>query len=306
MYDHMIEAVVFGNVTLDVICKTVDDVPRHESLVFDQVVVSPGGCGSNVAIGLSALGVPTALVGCIGSDAAAAMVRSFWDRFHLDQRFVHIIPDRPTGTSVGLVDSNQQPRFIHTPGANATLTIDDLDIPALTAEGARLLHIGGYFVLPGILDGRLPATLLQAQFSGLFTSLDVVRSKRMHDPSSLWPCLPHLDLFLCNAHEAWRITGEAQPQDAARALRTLGAKSVIVKMGAQGCWLESQEYRGQFPAPQVEVVDTTGAGDAFAAGSIQAILEGKTLEEACQAGNAAGARMVGALGALGGWLKDAP
>jgi sugar/nucleoside kinase (ribokinase family) len=116
--------------------------------------------------------------------------------------------------------------------------------------------------------------------------------------------MPHLDLFLCNAHEAWRITGEERPQAAAHALRALGAKSVIVKMGAQGCWLECQDFSGQIPALQVEVVDTTGAGDAFAAGLIQAILDGKTLEEACRAGNASGARMVGALGALGGWLKD--
>jgi len=301
----MMDAVVFGNATLDIICKTVDDVPRHESLVFDQVVVSPGGCGSNVAVGLCALGVPTALVGCIGSDAAAGMLRSFWDRFHLDQRYVRVVADRPTGTSVGLVDSDLQPRFIHTPGANGTLTIDALDLLTLAAEGARWLHIGGYFVMPGVLDGRLPATLSQAQSLGLCTSLDVVRSKRMHDPSSLWPCMPYLDVFLCNSHEAWRVTGEERPQDAAQVLRRSGVKSVIVKTGAQGCWLDCQEYIGQIPAPKVEVVDTTGAGDAFAAGLIQALLAGKTLEQACHAGNTAGARMVGALGALGGWLKDA-
>ncbi len=299
----MIEAIVFGNVTLDVICKTVDDVPRHESLAFDQVAVMPGGCGSNVALGLLALGVPTALIACVGSDDAAGIVRNFWGRFGMDQRFVRVMEGQSTGTSVGLVDSEAQPRFIHSPGANAFLSVDALDLPTLAAEGARALHIAGYFVLPGILDGRLPVTLARAQQFGMFTSLDVVRSTRMQDPSSLWPNLPYLDLFLCNAHEAWRLTGEEAPDRAGRSLRDRGAKSVIVKLGRDGCWLESATFSGQIEAPRVEVVDTTGAGDAFAAGLIKALLKDERMEVACQSANQAGAHIVGTLGAVGAWLK---
>ena len=299
----MVDAVVFGNVTLDVICKTVDEVPRHESLAFDQVAVMPGGCGSNVAVGLCALGVPTALVACIGSDDAAELVRKFWTQFGLDQRYVRVMAGQQTGTSVGLVDSEAQPRFIHTPGANAFLNVDALDLSILAAEGARALHIAGYFVLPGVLDGRLPATLANAQQNGMFTSLDVVRSQRMHDPSSLWPSLPHLDLFLCNAHEAWCLTGEDRPELAGRSLRMRGAKSVIVKLGRDGCWLESSTFSGRIKASQADEVDTTGAGDAFAAGLIQALLQGYKIEDACWYANLAGAHIVSALGAVGGWLK---
>ena len=57
------EAVVVGNITLDVLCYPVEEVPRYKSNAFDHSIVSPGGCGSNVAVGLSSLGVPTALVG---------------------------------------------------------------------------------------------------------------------------------------------------------------------------------------------------------------------------------------------------
>jgi sugar/nucleoside kinase (ribokinase family) len=298
----MIETVVFGNVTLDIICMTVDEVPRHESLSFDQVTITPGGCGSNVAIGLSALGVRTALVACIGSDGAAGLVRNFWERFNLDQTYIRVIDNRPTGTSIGLVDSDAQPRFIHTPGANAFLTVDALDLPALSEAGAQALHVAGFFVLPGILDGRLPRTLARAQQLGMLTSLDVVRSKRMQDPNSLWPCLPYLDIFLCNAHEAWRLTGEEDVVEASRALLSRGARSVIVKAGKEGCWLESTDFKGQIEALQVDVVDTTGAGDAFAAGLIHALIRGQSLREACHAGNAAGARMVQRFGAIGGWI----
>ena len=74
------DAVVFGNVTLDTLCYPVDDVPRHQSIPFDRAIVAPGGCGSNTAIGLCALGVPTALVARIGTDDAASGGR--WKQPH--------------------------------------------------------------------------------------------------------------------------------------------------------------------------------------------------------------------------------
>jgi sugar/nucleoside kinase (ribokinase family) len=300
------KAIVFGNVTLDVICKTVDDVPRHESITFDQVAVTPGGCGSNVAVGLSALDVDTALVACLGSDDAANLDEAAWRSLGIDLRYLRHVKELPTGTSIGLVDSDSQPRFIHTSGANALLTVDDLDLRALLTEGAQILHIAGFFVLPGLMDGRLPEVLAQARHLGLITSLDVVTSPRMDDPSTLWPCLPHLDIFFCNEHEAWRLTGESDPKTAARILQERGGNTVIVKLGAKGCWLEvspshQNGLSGRILASKVPVVDTTGAGDAFASGFIAALLQGHPLQEACIAGNKAGARIVSALGAIGGW-----
>ena len=69
------EAVVMGNVTIDVLCFWIDEVPRYESIAFERSVVSPGGCGSNVAIGLCALGISAALIGRIGVDPAANLVK---------------------------------------------------------------------------------------------------------------------------------------------------------------------------------------------------------------------------------------
>ena len=297
------KAVVFGNITLDVICSPVNEVPRYESLSFDQVVVSPGGCGSNVAIGLCALGQPTALVGRIGSDDASILVQSYWQRVGLETKYVQQVEGYPTGTSVGLVDQDAQPRFIHTSGANKTLTTEALDLDQLALEGAKSLHIAGFFVLPGVMDGSLAPVLAMAQQKGLLTSLDVVRSPRMADPTPLWPCLPHLDIFLCNENEAMRISGVDDPIRAAHALRQRGANTVIVKLGREGCWLENQDIAERIPAPVARsIVDTTGAGDAFAAGLISAVLNGNDYLEACQEGNRAGSRAVECLGALTAWF----
>jgi sugar/nucleoside kinase (ribokinase family) len=296
------DAVVVGNATLDVICFPVDDVPRNDSISFERSLVSPGGCGSNTAIGLCALGVKTALVAALGYDDAAFLVERYWERVGLDRRFVRHVNGIQTGTSVGLVDSQRQPRFIHATGANAHLGIDSLPVDAIISTGARALHIAGYFVLPGLLDSRLRQVLAKARQAGLCISLDVVNSPHMDDPSMLWLCLPEIDIFLCNAVEAQRITGEPDALQAAKNLRRRGAHAVVVKLGAEGCWLESQEYSQVFPGLPASVVDTTGAGDAFCAGLIAALLKDADLPQACEAGNAAGRRMVSTLGAVAGWF----
>jgi sugar/nucleoside kinase (ribokinase family) len=303
------EAFVFGNATLDVICHPVDDVPRKTSISFERSIVSPGGCGSNVAVGLRSLGVNTALVARVGSDEAGDMARRYWDRLGIDCNFIRRDPERQTGVSIGLVDSAFQPRFVHTSGANALLSVDDLDLSGLASTGGRYLHIAGFYVLPGLLDGRLPFSLQRARRLGFVTSLDVVESPRMRDPEILWPCLPHLDYFLCNAHEAQRLTGEVDPIRAVGVLRAHGAQTVIIKLGADGCLVDGNLASGEqisrrIPAPQVDVVDTTGAGDAFAAGLIAGLLRGQDLIEACESANAAGAKVVKELGAITAWLKS--
>lgn len=296
------DAVVLGNVTLDIICWPVEDVPRYDSLSFERVKVSPGGCGSNVAIGLRALGVDTALICRLGNDDPAILIEQTWRRVGIDLRFLVRDANCNSAVSVGLVDKQAQPRFVHTPGANAGLTVDDVDIPRLASDGARALHIAGYFVLPGLMDGRLPDTLRQARQHDLITSLDVVNSFRIRQPESLWPCLPQLDVFLCNRVEAERLTGQSNPERAAHDLLAKGAHAVVVKLGDQGCFLLDEQGGRRIPALPAQVVDTTGAGDAFAAGLMAGLLAGESLEGACQRGHRAGARIVTSLGAVGGWL----
>lgn len=297
------EAIVLGNVTLDVLCYPVEEVPRYESIVFDHSIVSPGGCGSNVAIGLSSLGVATALVGRIGADAVAGMITQTWDSVGLDYRYVQYDTQLQTAVSVGLVDKNFQPRFVHTPGANSLLSADDLKVSEFAKEGVRAIHIAGYFVLPGLLDGRLQEPLCEARSCGILTSLDVVRSPNMAQPQFLWPLMPCLDIFLCNAHESWRLSGENDHIAAAQKLRSYGAKIVIVKLGAEGCWIESDDISQLVPGIHVNVVDTTGAGDAFAAGLIASLLQSSDLTSACHAANQAGARVAAEYGCISAWLN---
>jgi len=295
------DVVIVGNVALDVICKTVEDVPRHASIGFEQVSVSPGGCGSNVAIGLRHLGWDTALVARVGVDETGEMLERHWSRLGMDLRYLRREPSLPTGVSIGLVDHQLQPRFLHTPGASSLLTVADLDPPAYRRAGARALHVAGYFVLPGLLDASLAHALSQAQANGIETMLDVVESPAMKDPGPLWPCFPYLDLFLCNALEAEILTGQQNPHDAARLLIARGLKRLVIKLGSQGCLLQDGEQSRVIPVNPVLVVDTVGGGDAFGAGLIGARLHGLDWTESCVEGHRASAQVVGSLGAVSGW-----
>ncbi len=298
-----LQVLVCGNVTLDVLCYPVEDVPRHDSINFEQVDVAPGGCASNTAIGLAALGIRTGLLAFTGNDDSAELLFRTWERRRLDTRFVTRLTDQHTAVSVGLIDRTFQPRFVHTPGANAHLNAAAIDPAAIIASGARYFHIGGYFALPG-LHRSLRERLAALRRDGVVTSLDVVFSERMRDPvlqEAFWKALPAVDMLLCNQEEALRLTREEQPQAAGRAFRSRGANAIIIKMGERGCYLEDGSRAEVFPAPAVDVVDTTGAGDAFAAGLLAALANGASLPEACRAGNRAGAQVCTRLGAIAAW-----
>jgi len=290
---------VFGNVTLDVICKTVDDVPRYDSIAFQNAAVTPGGCASNVAIGLADLGEKPFLLACMGDDQTAVILVDTWEKRGVDARYVNRIPGKDTGVSVGLVDSDFQPRFIHTTGANAELVGEILNPEIFKEQAIDYLHIAGYFVLPGLLLPGFAETLARVRNSGVFISLDVVRSPTMKKPDPLWNILPHLDLFMCNLQEAEILTGVSDPAGAAREFQEEGARSVIIKLGADGCWLAEADRGIHIPGIEVEqVVDTTGAGDAFAAGLVSALRQGKDIEEACRFGAKQGALTTCFLGAV--------
>ncbi len=302
------DAMVLGNATLDVLCYPVDDVPRHDSIGFERADVAPGGCGSNVAVGLAALGVPVALVAAVGTDPAGALAWQVWQRMGIDLRWARRL-DLGTGVSVGLVDHDLRPRFLYTPAANQALTPRDVQPEAFARAGARWLHIAGYFVLPGLLTPELAPRLAEARALGLRVSLDVVTSPAMDDPTPLWPLLPHVDVFFANDEEARRLTGLEDVNAAAQALLARGPQVVIVKLGAQGSLaLTRTGRRIAIPAvPVPRVIDTTGAGDAYAAGFLAARLRGADLEAAMRAGARAAARVIQHFGAIAAWLAtDSP
>jgi sugar/nucleoside kinase (ribokinase family) len=159
-------------------------------------------------------------------------------------------------------------------------------------------------VMPGI-DGKPMAELLRhARRAGVITFLDTVWDDTGRWMDILAPCLPYVDYFVPSLLEARVLTGLNDPSEVARALLSRGPGTVGLKMGMDGCLVISGE--GQIirlPAFQVDAVDATGAGDAFAAGFIAGVWEEWSLEQTARFANAVGALSVTGLGAAGGILS---
>lgn len=254
-----------------------------------------GGAGANVAVHLARLGVPVTVAGCVGDDAAGAGLRAELTEAGI-RLAVRTVAGAATGTVVSLVEPGGQRSMLADRGANLALRPDD--VPPLPPGGH--LHLSGYTLLdPGPRAAGL-AAMAAAVAAGGTVSVD---------PASTAPlALYGVDRWLAdtaaatvllpNADEAKLLTGCADAADAARAL-TARHPVVAVSLGADGALWASGDVLVHRPARSTDVVDTTGAGDAFAAGLLAAWLTAPRVDPvtALDAGLARAAEVVRRTGA---------
>jgi sugar/nucleoside kinase (ribokinase family) len=258
-----------------------------------EVRTRPGGAGANVAAWLAVAGAGATLVARAGDDdAGRGAVERLRD--HGVTPRVALDPDRPTGTCVVLVAPGGERSMLPDAGANGALAPEDLPGDAFAA-GAHL-HLTGY---PLLRDGAPRAAALEAlrraRAAGMTVSLDPSSSAPLaaFGPARFLALAGPVDLLLPNRDEALTLSGAAEPHTAARTLRT-HARAVVVTLGAEGAlWTDGRTVLDAAAATTGPVADTTGAGDAFAAGFLAAWLRGAAPREALAAGNALAARAIG-------------
>ena len=292
------DVVCLGILVADVIARPVDALPPAGTLgLLDEITLHGGGCALNTATVLARFGSRSAVAGKVGADPFGQFVLALLAERGIDSTGVLQDDSVPTSSTVVLVDGRGERTFLHTTGANGALRADELD-PDLLCAG-RALHIAGALVLPQLDGEPLAEILASARRHGILTSLDIV-----WDASGRWeratPALPQLDVFLASAGEATAISREEKPESAAAWLLDRGAKRVALKLGAEGCYVADEGVAEHVPAPRVETIDGTGAGDAFAAGLLYGLLAGWPLVRAARLANAAGALATTAVGASDG------
>jgi len=284
----------------DVVGKPIKSIPEPGRLVLvEEMSLHTGGCAVNTATALARLGMPVEVIGKVGTDPFGDFLLNTLMERNIGVQGV--LRDKSTGTSVTMVmvDPDGERRFVHYIGANAMLTIEDVDMNLL--RGKSILHIAGSLVLPG-LDGESTAELLRsARAEGLVTFLDTVWDDTGRWMELMKPCLQYIDYFVPSLPEAQEITQLEDPIEVARSLINAAVGTVALKMGAEGCLVMNKDGEIiRYPAFPVKVVDATGAGDAFAAGFIAGVWNGWNLEKTALFANAVGAMCVTGLGASGG------
>jgi len=295
------DVVCLGILVADMFCPPLRDLPRPgELVVVDDLPLDAGGCAVNTGVSLTRLGARVALVGKVGNDVFGDFIVRLMAEKGIETSGIRRSESCPTSRTVIIPVIGQDRRFIHTFGANAELTQEDVDLD-LVARG-RVLYVGGYLGLPGLDQAALVGLLSFARAQGARTVLDViVPSTVSYDvDDALGQILPFTDVFLPNDDEAALLTGEKDPERQAAAFLARGCGTVVVTMGERGVLAKTAAQTVRAPAFQVETVDPSGAGDAFDAGFIIGLLKGWGLDETVEFACAIGASATTKLGCTPG------
>jgi sugar/nucleoside kinase (ribokinase family) len=256
-----------------------------------------GSSGAIFACGAARLGLPTAYVGVVGDDAGGRFVLAELERRGVDTAACRIEEGRPTGLSV--VISRGEDRAILT-AVGAMDALDAADVSDDLLARAEHLHVTSPALQPRLRAG-LPELFARARAAGLTTSLDPGWDPAGEWGAALGDALAATDVFLPNAAEAARITGAEDPEEALTALAAR-VPTVAIKLGADGAIAARGEERARAAAPVIgdatDPVDTTGAGDSFAAGFLRAGREGLSLADQLRVAVACGSLSTRALGGV--------
>jgi sugar/nucleoside kinase (ribokinase family) len=288
-----------GIVVADFICAPVTQVPEAGGVVMtDAISTAIGGCASNVAMDLAKIGRRAAVVGLVGADMPGQFVRDELAQGGVDTTHLAETPAAQTSATLVINVRGEDRRFIHTFGANALF--DGQQITPTLVNQARVLYLGGFYLMPGLTAERVVEIFRCARDAQVPTVLDVVLPDPRISRGQLDQVLPWTDVFMPNVDEARQLTGLADPLKQARMFRDAGAETVVITCGGDGAVLAGKSgvlRSGRFP---VEFVDGTGSGDAFAAGYIAGLLDGLGPEKCLEIGSALGASCVRRAGATTG------
>lgn len=290
-----IDLLVVGELNPDIIVHQPGLQPRFGQVeqVVDEVRLEIGSSSAIVACGAARLGLRVAFVGAVGDDPFGRFVLDGLTERGIDVAHCRVEADVPTGATV-ILSRGDDRAILTAPGAMDRLTA--ADVPPGLIAASRHLHVGGLFLQRGLRSG-IEDLFRFARDAGASTSLDT-----NWDPAEAWaglaPVLAHTDLFLPNAAEAAALTGDRDPESAARSLAGQLAPdgTVAVKRGADGAVAVRGRRLVSSPGLTVESIDTTGAGDTFDAGMISALLDGVPLDDALRFAVVCGSLSVRAVG----------
>jgi sugar/nucleoside kinase (ribokinase family) len=277
-----------GNAVADVLARPVDSFGTPgASQRLHQAALGPGGNGVNTAIALARLRVSVRLAAPVGRDRLGELLRQTVHAEGVEDSNLVTLDRAQTSVSIVLVESSGERRFLHFRGANTDFSLQHVNWDLV--EGARVFHYASAFSLPAFDGPPLEHAMERAEQIGCITSMNVCWDVQGRWLPLIQPALAHTGFIFPNLAEGLQLTGESEPLAIAQCLRKLGVKTVVLKLGPAGCYVAGPEGSFTSPGFPVNAIDTTGAGDCFAAGFLAAICRGEETKQAARFANAAGA-----------------
>jgi ribokinase len=290
--DRAARIALLGSLNLDLVLHMPRMPEAGETLASDGSAIFCGGKGANQAVACARMGSKVAMIGRLGDDPSASMLRASLEAEGIDHSGVVTTSATASGTAVILLTPDGQNRIMLIGGANAAVSAGDISAQSDAFEGAKLLICQ----LEVPMDA-VTAAIDCARLRGIPVLLNPAPARPL--PTEL---IAKVDYLIPNESEAALLTGIAVHDvetalAAARALRGQGARNVIVTLGAGGILVLDGDGHRHLPALPAEVVDTTAAGDSFIGGFSAGLVEGMALDEAAGLGLKAARICVGRAGA---------
>lgn len=264
----------------------------------ERISRSAGGCAVNVACYAARLGARSAVVSPIGDGRYGAEVLAELARSGVDPQFLRHFPDRDG--SLLIILSGPGGGWVTLDHGDPIVALAPGDLPVHAAFAAtRIVHIDGYSFLTAGTPAVAAEALLRARRSGCVISVDGSVPAATEALPTLRGLFERADLVFANRFEALAVTGTATLDEAVVALRRMGPKVAVIKLGEEGSRVVTADGDAHLPAFGVDVVDTIAAGDAYVAAMLVELCRSAPLLDAAVFGSAAAALACTGAGSLG-------
>jgi sugar/nucleoside kinase (ribokinase family) len=284
--------VVVGETNVDVVLRAQGPAVAGQEVLATDSVITLGSASAICAMGLARLGNRVTFFSRVGADVWGDYCLGILDAAGIDTTHVRRDDRVKTGVTVSIAAAGDRALVTH-PGSVETVT--EPEVPDVALDGAAHLHVSSFF-LQRALRPDCARLFARARAARLSTSLDPG-----FDPSQHWVDLRGVigavDVLLPNERELLAVTGQTEIAAALRTLEPTGTL-VVVKAGTAGAMVVENGNVLRVRACAAPAVDTTGAGDSFNAGFLDAFVRGRPLVECLAAGNACGALSTRALGGI--------
>ena len=271
------DATIVGLYVLDILGRPVSEIPKGGDLAYiDELRLTVAGTAGGTIIDCAKLGLSTLAVGAVGDDEKADFVVSVLEKFGADTAGFERIKGVPTSSTILNIRPNGERPALHLRGACDYFMPPNKE--KLNIFDCKVFHLGGTGLLKK-LDGSVSVELLKdAKENGCITTWDLIGATES-TIDIVKPLLPHIDYFMPSIEEASIMCGLDDPKDIAKYYLDNGVTNCVLTMGGEGSLFVNKDETIKTPAFDINVVDTTGCGDAFDAGMITSLINDFDLEK---------------------------